>query len=38
MQSKRGLRWLAAFLHDLEVLMNVALEAKDWIAAHVMKR
>ena len=25
-------------LHDLEALMNVALEAKEWIATHVMKR
>jgi hypothetical protein len=25
-------------LHDLEALMNVALEAKEWIAAHVVKR
>ena len=25
-------------LNDLEALMNVALEAKEWIAAHVMKR
>jgi hypothetical protein len=25
-------------LHDLEALMNVALEAKEWIAAHVMRR
>jgi hypothetical protein len=25
-------------LHDLEALMNVTLEAKEWIAAHVLKR
>ena len=25
-------------LHDLEALMNVALEAKEWIAAHALKR
>jgi hypothetical protein len=25
-------------LNDLEVLMNVALEAKEWIAAHVLQR
>jgi len=25
-------------LNDLEALMNVALEAKEWIAAHVLKR
>jgi hypothetical protein len=25
-------------LHDLESLMNVALEAKEWIAAHALKR
>jgi hypothetical protein len=25
-------------LNDLEALMNVALEAKEWIAAHVSKR
>jgi hypothetical protein len=25
-------------LNDLEALMNVALEAKKWIAAHVLKR
>ena len=24
-------------LHDLEALMNVALEAKEWISAHAMK-
>jgi hypothetical protein len=24
--------------HDLEALMNVALEAKEWIASHVLKR
>ena len=25
-------------LNDLEALMNVALEAKEWIAAHVLTR
>ena len=25
-------------LHDLEALMNVALKAKEWIAAHALKR
>ena len=25
-------------LHDLEALMNVALDAKEWIAAHALKR
>src|SRR5688572_5070286 len=25
-------------LNDLEALMNVALEAKEWIAAHPLKR
>ena len=25
-------------LHDLEALMNVAFEAKEWIAAHALKR
>jgi hypothetical protein len=25
-------------LNDLEALMNVALEAKEWIATHVLKR
>jgi len=25
-------------LNDLEALMNVAFEAKEWIAAHVLKR
>ena len=25
-------------LSDLEALMNVAFEAKEWIAAHVLKR
>jgi hypothetical protein len=25
-------------LHDLEALMNVALEAKEWIEAHALKR
>jgi hypothetical protein len=25
-------------LHDLEALMNVALEAKEWIADHDLKR
>ena len=25
-------------LNDLEALMNVALEAKEWIAAHALKR
>lgn len=25
-------------LNDLEALMNVALEAKEWIAAHGLKR
>lgn len=25
-------------LHDLEALMNVTLEAKEWIAAHALKR
>jgi hypothetical protein len=25
-------------LHDLEALMNVAFEAKEWISAHVLKR
>lgn len=25
-------------LHDLEALMNVALEAKEWMAAQVLKR
>jgi len=25
-------------LHDLEALMNVALEAKDWIEAHALMR
>ena len=25
-------------LHDLEALMNVASEAKEWIAAHALKR
>jgi hypothetical protein len=25
-------------LHDLEALMNVTLEAKEWIAAQVLKR
>jgi hypothetical protein len=25
-------------LNDLEALMNVAVEAKEWIAAHVLKR
>jgi hypothetical protein len=25
-------------LHDLEALMNVALEAREWIAAHALKR
>jgi len=24
-------------LHDLEALMNVALEAKEWISAHALK-
>jgi len=25
-------------LHDLEALMKVALEAKEWISAHALKR
>jgi len=25
-------------LNDLEALMNVALEAHEWIAAHALKR
>ena len=25
-------------LHDLEALMNIAFEAKEWIAAHTLKR
>jgi len=25
-------------LNDLEALMNVAFEAKEWMAAHVLKR
>ena len=25
-------------LHDLEALLNVAHEAKEWIAAHALKR
>jgi len=25
-------------LNDLEALMNVAFEAKEWIAAHALKR
>ena len=25
-------------LHGLEALMNVALEAKEWISAHALKR
>jgi hypothetical protein len=25
-------------LHDLEALINMALEAKEWIAAHALKR
>ncbi len=25
-------------LHDLETLMNVALEPKEWIEAHALKR
>jgi hypothetical protein len=31
--------WRSSYgLNDLEALMNVALEAKQWIAAHVLKR
>ena len=29
---------LPLVFNDLEALMNVALEAKEWIAAHVLKR
>ena len=35
----RGKRNGASFgLHDLEALLMVAREVKEWIAAHVLKR
>jgi hypothetical protein len=37
-QSGAGRNGTSFGLHDLESLMNVALEPKEWIAAHVLKR
>ena len=37
-QSGTWLSGTSFGLHDLEALMNVALEAKEWIAAHGVKR
>ena len=37
-QIKVWRNWISFGLNDLEALVTVACDAKEWIAAHVLKR